>query len=319
MSNQIDKQSGAMRIFEALSSVDEELLERSEGSAKVFPFRMVTRMMAACASLLVVGLVTWSGVQTFVGGDKAASDCAAPESMKEMSVADMTWPGEEAGNTAVTTDVGAQAEAEECIPEIDVEYAQVTKGEMDDVTTDGVVEENQNAMWDSGTALQQPQETLSEEKLRGVEKLGEYIPTVIPGGYAFESGYQTAEGGIHACWSKGMDSIMFFVSIYEETPETKERMAEVSRPETYDVHLYEIPYATTVPEEYRLVFSNPIFEEKDFSAEVVQARMKSVADAGDTETPRGNFEVLYESGVLVRFSGDGSPEQIWEMFESIGE
>lgn len=303
MSNQMDKQSGAMRIFEALSSVDEELLERSEGCAQVIPFRKATRIMAACASLLVVGLVTWTGLQTFVGEDKAASDCAAPESMKEMSVADADAP----------------AEAEECMPEADAEYSRVTEGEIDSVTTEGMAEENQNAMWDVGSPLQQVQKMLSEEELRGVERLGGYIPTAIPKGYVFENGYQTAEGNIHACWSKGMDTIMLFVSIYEESPETKERMAEVSQSETYDVHLYEIPYATTVPEEYRLVFSNPIFEEKNFSAEVVQARMKSVADAGDTETPRGNFEVLYESGVLVRFSGDGSAEQIWEMFETIGD
>ena len=46
--------------------------------------------------------------------------------------------------------------------------------------------------------------------------------------------------------------------------------------------------------------------------------MKSYDDQGDTDTPRGNFSVLYEGGVLIRFSGRGTAEEIWEMFCSMG-
>lgn len=293
MSNQVDKQSGAMRIFEALSSVDEELLERSEEKTKVLPFRKATRIMAACASLLVVGLVTWTGVQYLGGGDKFASDLAAPESMNEME--------------------------KELKVEATVESATVTQDSISGANAEEGAGETHGAMWDCESVMVQNQKELSWEELRAVEVLGEYVPAVVPEGYLFESGYMLDESEIHICWSKGMDTIMLTVMNYEDRQEVRERIVDISKPETYDVHLYEIPYADTVPEEYRAVFSNPIFRENDLTAEVVQTRMKSVADAGDTDTPRGNFAVLYESGVLVRFNGDGSPMRIWEMFESIGE
>ena len=47
--------------------------------------------------------------------------------------------------------------------------------------------------------------------------------------------------------------------------------------------------------------------------------MKSYDDAGDTDTPRGNFSVLYPDGVVVRFNGRGTAQEIWEMFCSMGE
>ena len=57
---------------------------------------------------------------------------------------------------------------------------------------------------------------------------------------------------------------------------------------------------------------------KDFNLEIVKSRIKSYDDQGDTDTPRGNFSVLYEGGVLIRFNGRGTAEEIWEMFCSMG-
>ncbi len=94
---------------------------------------------------------------------------------------------------------------------------------------------------------------------------------------------------------------------------------DIARAEIYDVRLYEIPYGETVPEEYREVFQDPVFAVEDLSLEVIESRMASYNDSGDTDTPRGNFRVLYPDGVLVRFNGRGTPEEIWEMFCSMGE
>lgn len=325
MSNHQEKHSGAMRIFEALSSVDEELLERCNEKAKVIPFWKYTKVMAACACLLLVCLVTWTGTQVFKGNNSTSSDCAAPESMNEMAVADAIAADTEGGGAEeadpeydMAGDANTPAEAEEQSElEVKEESSKVTQ----DSATDSLAEaENQHGIvWDSGSSIAQLQESLGEEELRAVKGLGEYIPTVIPEGYVFESGYRMAEGGLHLCWSKGMDTIMISVSVYEANEENEGRIVDISKPETYDEHRYEIPYASTVPEEYRQVFQNPIFRESDFTPEAVSARMKSVADMGDTDTPRGNFAVLYDSGVIVSFNGDGDAEQIWEMFESVGE
>lgn len=66
-------------------------------------------------------------------------------------------------------------------------------------------------------------------------------------------------------------------------------------------------------------FSDPVFAKDDFSLEIVRSCVLSYSgDSGDTSTPRGQFSVLYD-GVLVYFNGRGTPEEIWEMFASIAE
>ena len=61
----------------------------------------------------------------------------------------------------------------------------------------------------------------------------------------------------------------------------------------------------------------PVFAREDFSLEMIESRMISYSDSGDTDTPRGNFRVLGSGGVLVQFSGRGTAEEIWEMFCSM--
>lgn len=112
-----------------------------------------------------------------------------------------------------------------------------------------------------------------------------------------------------------MDSILLGIEKTDSAPDT----VDIARAETYDVRLYEIPYGETVPEEYREVFQDPVFAMEDLSLEVIRSRVVSYQDRGDTATPRGNFRVLYPEGVLVRFNGRGTPEEIWEMFCSMGE
>lgn len=324
-----EKKEKAMRIFEALSSVDEDLLVRAdEQQTKVVPFRHATRVMAACACLLVVGLVSWTGSRSLMTKESAASDCAAPESVNQMMAdttadkaadaeADVEVGMDEVYNDAYDSDeVVAEEVMEEAAPEIpaagveaEVEAESGNMEVWDEESMDGV----SSSVKDDAVVY------LNEQELRAETVLGEYIPTVIPEGYAFESGYKSADGAITLRWSMGMDDIVIGVALYEPSEENEGRIVDIAKRETYDVHVYEIPYADTVPAEYWEVFHTPIFREKDFGIELVEARMKSVEDLGDTATPRGNFSVLYEEGVIVRFDGDCDAESVWKMFESIGE
>ena len=94
---------------------------------------------------------------------------------------------------------------------------------------------------------------------------------------------------------------------------------DVEKPETYDERMYSIPYAESVPEEYRQSVNDPTFAREDLTLEIIKSRMLSYSDSGDTDTPRGNFSVLCSDGVLVRFNGRGTAEEIWEMFCSMEE
>ncbi len=160
-------------------------------------------------------------------------------------------------------------------------------------------------------------ENITLKEAKEVEGLGEYVPDKIPEGYVLESAKKTCDVGtgevlaIGLCWTRGMDSIMLNIAKVDRNEIT---VVDIKQTEAYNVHFYQIPYADTVPDKYRAVFDHPVFAEGDFALDVVKARMKVVEDAGDTDTPRGNFAVMYEEGVLVEFSGRGDVESIYQMF-----
>ena len=60
-SHENNKQDGALRIFEALSGVDEELLDKCESAtrvseqSKVIPFWKYGKAMVACVCILLAG------------------------------------------------------------------------------------------------------------------------------------------------------------------------------------------------------------------------------------------------------------------------
>lgn len=190
--------SGAMKIFEALSSVDEELLMRSEGNnsnegcKRVIPFGRYAKVMAACICFAVVGVGAYAGVQMHALDKNMSADCAAPADMKEATE-------------------GAAPEAAEGIA-IE-EAAQAVEGV--------VAEEAHEMEMDAGASLAMSEEAWDEEALRATEILGAYIPTRLPEGYVYESGCGVDENhpeqGISLQWTNGVDTIR--ISVRECAPE----------------------------------------------------------------------------------------------------
>lgn len=341
MSANEKKMKDAMRIFEALSGVDEELLVRCEEDnniGTVVPLEKkhsvwyYGNVMAACLCFVVVGvaLLTMGPV---IFGEKT-NEALSPANFSAMQDA---------------------AVAEECAEVENADEGNVLTDEMDnrkneggasglDTTTDGAgegVQKQESQSQTSGTetetplnhikdaqgdsidievCLQDSTELITLEEAKDVAVLGEYVPDTLPTGYTLESAGKknndaTGEAeSITLLWSKGMDDIHLTIAKVNPADIITVDIAET---ETYDVHQYEIPYAETVPENYRSIFNDPVFAEADFGPEMVKARMKVVSDQGDTDTPRGNFAVLYDSGIMVRFTGDGDAESIYEMFSSI--
>lgn len=81
----------AIKLFEALSDVDEELLERcnrEKNKVIYMPLGKYKRAMTACVCLLVVGVLSWGGYQ-LIGGRKGSagsgSDSAAPVQIQDMA------------------------------------------------------------------------------------------------------------------------------------------------------------------------------------------------------------------------------------------
>lgn len=325
----MSKKKSALRIMEALSSVDQELLERcdiSEVKEKKSTTRKVTRMSvlwartaAACLALIAVGALSWNGLRSMnrnsTGGSSYDGAVALDQTTGNAAPRSQENSGEDlAGDEyeeEVNIETGNDSDVEKMIREESKEIIDGAGAAQELQSSEG---SNANRS-DSGTCVDYVDYSinLTEQEARSEGVFGAYIPEEIPEGYTFEAAHSST-GGLSVTWTRGMDDIMIFLSIaQEDNLET----VNVKKTETYDVRLYEIPYGDTVPAEYREVFDDPLFAAEDLSLEVVSCRMKSVADAGDTDTPRGNFSVLFPDGVVLRFNGRGTAEEIWNMLESV--
>lgn len=300
----------ALRIMEALSAVDEDLLARCEdsGAKKVVPFYKYTKVMAACAACLVLGIgllatrdmVNWSGMTASENTAEPMQEIATDGMMNANSVKQET---ESSAEESVLGDVSLENAYEGGNKHI--------PGELAGMDSAGCPVDNR--------------EKLTLEEARSQAVVGGYLPLTVPDGYVLESAQGSAAGSnakeVTVCFSRGMDTILIHVTDKYASEESKqqleERMADLENAESYNVHLYEIPYAETVPEEYQASFYNPVFRVEDMTQELVEARMKTVADAGDTDTPRGNFAILYDNGVCVEINADATAEEVWAMYLSI--
>lgn len=143
---------------------------------------------------------------------------------------------------------------------------------------------------------------------------GEYLPTTLPSDFVFESALRfinQENNYLNVNWTQGMDYIECTVSYLNEND--KNRITSVTDTQNYDLSLYPIPHADSVPEELSEIVDNPIFYIEDLTLDVVKARSYKVDDSGDSDGYRMNFSVLYDNNILVDIRVKGAtPEDIFE-------
>ena len=300
-----EKRQGAIRIFEALSGVDQELLERSEAENKkgtaVFSFARGSKILAAALCFVVLGAAAFTGRRLLLSGGASSRSSQSVQEMAAFDAADAQGGqdnGEQSamaqdspeGETAMVQDSpeGEAAMAQGSITEEAVER----EAAQEEADSEAV----QDSQIDYSSKSSSAQE-LSEEQARQTAVLGAYVPTILPEGYVFDRANITSdETGetLFIMWINGMDEISLGLSLQDAE---NLLFVDVENPETFD---------------------NPVFKSSDLSEELISSRIKIYEDAGDTSTPRGSFAVYYEEdGVLVSFTGRGDAESIWKMFASI--
>ena len=315
MSKREEEYSAAERLFGALSGVDEELLERSEKKQKVVPFRRYGGVLVASICLCVVGGALWatgnmpysvrneSADTTGAMQDKVAEANEQAAAVADMDTADVTT----ADNAAADAVEGAWAE-EDAVAELadggegavqDMPGEKPNLGAVKDENAGTYVEEGavqESALNDSAGTIDRTSsttekqgamaETLSEIQAREIKLLGSYLPATIPDGYEFENAYCVGDtenaSSLSVCWKNGADEIWITVTTGDPADHGSSAVA----------------------------FRN-------LTKEWIAEQMKPTENEGDTDTPEGNFTVVYENGVLVKFSGRGSADNIWKMFQSI--
>ncbi len=166
-------------------------------------------------------------------------------------------------------------------------------------------------------AMREPH-TLIDEQLTQQEALddpdfGAYFLPAPPDGFAEESirRYQKddEQNYLSGLWTSGMAELRWKVCYLEEGDEA--RITDVDALENYDLSLYPIPRAESVPPELWEIVDCPIFRAGELTLDAVQRRTYSVQEGGDIAGPRMRFAVAY-GDLLVEVSAKGvAPDWIF--------
>lgn len=147
---------------------------------------------------------------------------------------------------------------------------------------------------------------LTESEAYNDADFGAYLPEV-PDSYQFNGATRfinQASDYLYASWSQNYNDIDFKVSRIAEYD--RERIVSPDDVVLYDMSLYPIPWADSMPRDKSHIIENPIFRIEDLTLDIVKMREYVRGEEGD---PSGNsvcmrFGVLY-GDVLVEVSTEG--------------
>lgn len=350
------KQEYAFLIMEALSGVEEDLLERCNeentgkkaraekhaARSRSLPIRKFAGAWAAVLCLAVAGAASWGGyLQMRNMEDGASRSGGSGSASQENSITGMggATQGEYAEPGAAEA-LPESTAAEDRAPEGKKEMYEVPGQECGQADGNAIpdfenLKNNCADKTDVSGGAEQPEErseedavlekegclrlnarNYTEEEAGKQEEFMGYIPDKLPEGYVFESAYSNLDLEEQNLTICWSRGMDIIVLSLHRT-ESAVATVDIDKPETYDERLYEIPFGDTVPAEYREAFNDPVFAWGDLNLEIIRSRMLAYEDSGDTAVPRGNFKVLYPDGMLLDFNGRGTAEEIWDMLCSI--
>lgn len=158
---------------------------------------------------------------------------------------------------------------------------------------------------------------LSHEEALDLETYGSYFLSQTPIGFAQESIHHHKsqnEEYLSGLWTKGLDELYWEVSVLTE--KDRARLTHAKETDRYDLSLYPIPRADSVPEELREVVDNPIFYAEELTPELVWAKAYKFDEQSDSSGWRMSFSVLY-GDVIIKVRSKGiDPDWIYEQLVS---
>ena len=116
-------------------------------------------------------------------------------------------------------------------------------------------------------------------------------------------------------WTKGMDQLSW--RVWYVTEEDQARMTSVADRKNYDLSLYPIPRAESVPEELFQVVNDPIFDIEELTLEAVLCRAYYVEDLGDSSGCRMQFSVKYGDKVVSVSTKGIDPQWLYDQLKAL--
>lgn len=142
---------------------------------------------------------------------------------------------------------------------------------------------------------------------------GYYVDVQVPEGYSYSNGTWSEER-LHVIWHKGLTEEIS-ISCQHADESVSSWLVDTDNPEEYDLGLYTIPWADSMPGELRQKIESATFRPDQISQEIVTARSYQVeSDQGDVSGWRTQIAILYSDNVLVEIRSKGpSPEEIYAL------
>ena len=159
---------------------------------------------------------------------------------------------------------------------------------------------------------------LSMEEAQQNEEFGKYMLLAVPNGFTEESicRYKDQNSDyLSGLWTKGYDELSWRVSFFSD--EDAGRITGVADKENYDLSLYPIPRAESVPDELREIVDNPIFIAEELTLEAVYARAYKTGETGDSNGWRMNFSVKFDDVVVTVRAKGTDPEWVYSQLKSM--
>lgn len=323
-------------LFREIGEIDEVYIEEAERVKRRRRTAPWVRAMAAAASLLVCVGAGYGALQLTGSSNDTANmssaggmeNAAEQHSMAEDSevTMDVQTPME-APNDAAPEDKNMQDSG---LPETfseeetggDRSYTG-TASERQSQEPDGIVvsAEKESTTEDTDAALGIQELAVAEscnqisdskqltwEAAQEDAVYGKYVSVQVPEGYVYESGVRF-QSALCVVWCRGMEEIDIRCRQADES--VSDWLVDAEEPQEYDLGLYTIPWADSVPQKLMQKVSNATFHRDQVTPEIVAARSYQVEDQGDVSGWRTNIRILYSDNVLVEITSKGpSPEEI---------
>lgn len=160
--------------------------------------------------------------------------------------------------------------------------------------------------------------TLSHEESLRDSAYGAYMLKSVPSGFSEESirryNDQTSDY-LSGLWTSGYDEIRWKVYTISDADEI--RLTSVADTKNYDLSLYPIPRASSVPEDLREIVDNPIFSADELTMEALRARAYKTGETGDSTGWRMEFSVKYGDVVVEVRSKGVDPEWVYQQLMNL--
>ena len=276
------------QLMESMNSIDDKLLARSEKTG--YYRRIIPAILAAAACF---GIIT-------------AASLTLPKQMPLEETGDFGDHGAR-GETTGPSDLDGNG------------YHGADENSQSASDSESSATEDESIVGDKIRPVDETETQLTYEQAKADTDFGVYFLKEVPTGFAEENIIRThhpkGSDFLSGLWTKGYDEISWRVTEFGK--DDAMRLTSVEQKENYDLSLYPIPRADSVPPELDKIVYFPVFEAEELTLDAVYARAYVVDDAGDSDGYRMEFAVKFGDKVVEIRAKGLSPEWIFEQIKAL--